>query len=92
MPSSPGYKRDYKKEYQNYQGSDTQKKRRAKRNTARRQALAAGIVRKGDGKDIDHKLPLSLGGSNSKSNRRVVKANTNRSFARTSSGSIKRKK
>ena len=92
MPSSPGYKRDYKKEYQNYQGSDTQKKRRAKRNTARRQALAAGTVRKGDGKDIDHKLPLSLGGSNSKSNRRVVSASSNRSFVRTSSGSIKRKK
>ena len=85
-------KRNYKLEYANYQGTTEQKKNRAKRNTARRQATAAGSVSKGDGKDVDHKVPLSKGGSNAKSNRRVISASSNRSYARTSSGAIKRKK
>lgn len=59
------------------------------RNTARRQAMAAGKVRKGDGKDVDHKKPLSKGGTNSKSNLRVVSAKTNRSFKRNSKGGMK---
>ena len=50
--------RNYKKEYKNYQGTDKQKKRRASRNTARNRALKSGKVRKGDGKDIHHKLSL----------------------------------
>lgn len=81
--------RDYKDEYQKYQGTSEQKKNRAQRNTARRQAQASGQVHKGDGKDVDHKTPLSKGGSNSKSNRRVVKASTNRSFQRKADGSMK---
>lgn len=89
MPSSPGYKRNYKKEYANYQGTTEQKKNRAERNTARRQATKAGVVSKGDGKDIDHKKPLSKGGSNSKSNRRVTSASANRSYPRTKTGAMK---
>jgi hypothetical protein len=81
--------RDYKDEYKQYQGTAEQKKNRAERNTARRQATASGSVKKGDGRDVDHKKPLSKGGSNSKSNRRVVSASSNRSFARTKSGGIK---
>jgi len=82
MPSSKGYKRDYKAEAQ-YESSDVQKKRRAARNKARREAMAAGKVHKGDGKDIDHKKPLSKGGSTSMSNTRVVSASDNRSYPRT---------
>lgn len=85
----PSPVRNYKKEYQNYHASEEQKKNRAKRNQARRQATADGKVTKGDGKDIDHKKPLSKGGSNSKSNRRVVSASSNRSFKRNSNGGIK---
>ena len=48
------------------------------RNTARRQAQKAGKVRKGDGKDIDHKKALRSGGGNSKSNLRVRSASANR--------------
>ena len=47
-------KRNYKKEYKNYQGKKKQIKRRAQRNTARAKAVKAGRVRKGDGKDVDH--------------------------------------
>ena len=54
MPSSPGYKRNYRKEYDNYQGTPEQKKRRASRNAARKKMAKAGLVRKGDGKDVHH--------------------------------------
>jgi hypothetical protein len=89
MPWMTNGKRDYKKEYAKYQGSPEQIKRRSERTTARRQANEAGITHKGDGKDIDHKLPLSKGGTNAKSNQRVVSASANRSFSRNKDGSLK---
>lgn len=47
-------KRDYAKEYADYHGTPEQKKRRADRNRARRQAVRDGRVSKGDGKELDH--------------------------------------
>lgn len=47
-------KRDYAKEYADYHGKPEQKKRRADRNRARRQAERDGRVSKGDGKELDH--------------------------------------
>lgn len=47
-------KRDYRKEYDEYHGTEEQKRRRAQRNAARRKAERAGKVRKGDGKEVDH--------------------------------------
>ena len=38
-----------------WEASPEQKKRRAARNTARAKLMKAGKVRKGDGKDVDHK-------------------------------------
>jgi 5-methylcytosine-specific restriction endonuclease McrA len=38
---------------------------------------AAGLVKKGDGKHVDHIKPLSKGGSNGRKNLRVVSAKTN---------------
>jgi hypothetical protein len=70
--------RNYKKEYASYHSSSEQKKKRAQRNTARRRAVASGKVKKGDGKDIDHKKPLRSGGSNAKSNTRVRSRSANR--------------
>jgi hypothetical protein len=81
--------RDYKQEYANYQGKPEQIANRTKRNSARAEAMKDGRVSKGDGKDLDHKKPLSKGGSNHKSNTRVVSQSTNRSFARNSKGGIK---
>jgi hypothetical protein len=46
--------RNYDKEYQQYHGTEEQKKRRAQRNAARRSAMRAGKVKKGDNKEIDH--------------------------------------
>ena len=50
--------RNYKKENANYKSRPEQVKKRTSRNKARRMAMKAGLVRKGDGKDVDHKLSL----------------------------------
>jgi len=47
--------RNYGKEYRSYQAKPEQKKNRASRNSARRSLMASNQVRKGDGKDVDHK-------------------------------------
>ena len=73
------YKRDYKKEYKNYHGKPKQRKERAARTKAREQMEKKGIVKKGDGKDIDHKKPLRSGGSKGLNNLRVRNRSANRS-------------
>lgn len=80
--------RNYRKEYDNYQGSTAQKKRRAKRNNARRAALRNGTVKKGDDKDIHHKDGNPF--NNSSSNTVVRHRSHNRSFARTKTARKKR--
>ena len=82
--------RNYAQEYAAYQGTEEQKKNRAMRNAARREAEKRGLVRKGDNMDIDHKRPISKGGGNNNGNLRAVPAGKNRSFARNSDGSMKR--
>lgn len=67
-------KRDYKKEYRGYHSKPAQRKARAERNKARR---IMGL-KVGDPREVDHKVPLSKGGSNSKRNLRVVSRTTNR--------------
>jgi hypothetical protein len=47
-------KRDYKKEYDKFQSSEEQKRKRAGRNKARRKAIKNGTVKKGDGMDMSH--------------------------------------
>jgi len=89
MPSSPGYQRNYKNEYSDQHASTKAKKQRAARNKARSIMESAGKVSKGDGKDIDHKKPLSKGGSNNKYNLRVQSKSNNRSYARTKKGAVK---
>ncbi len=84
MPSSKNYKRDYKQEYK------TAKKRKevssgsggdnAKRKKARRLLEKQGRVKKGDGKDVDHRDRNPK--NNSRSNLRVTSKKTNRSIKR----------
>lgn len=71
-------KRDYKKEYRNYHGKAKQRKERSARTLAREMMKKKGIVKKGDGKDIDHKKPLRSGGSNGINNLRVRSKSANR--------------
>lgn len=88
MPYMTNGKRDYKKQ-QAYDGKPSVVKDRAKRNKARRELEAEGKVSKGDGKDVDHKKPLSKGGGTSRSNLRVTSKSANRSFARKKNGAMK---
>jgi hypothetical protein len=75
--------RDYRKEYDTYQGTEQQKKNRAARNAARAKMMKAGKVHKGDGKDVAHVKAFDKGGSN-KTGLRVESASANRSFKRDS--------
>ena len=75
--------RNYRMEYDRYAGKPEQIRKRARRNKARRLLEAAGLVSKGDGMDVDHKVPLDKGGSNVRSNLRVRSKSSNRSFRRT---------
>lgn len=70
-------KRDYKKEYREYHSKPEQKKNRAARNKARSLMEDAGKVRKGDGKDVDHKDMNPR--NNNKGNLRVQDKSVNRS-------------
>lgn len=89
MPYMKDGKRDYKRENALYNSRPEQIKNRSERTVARREANASGQTHKGDGNDLDHRQPLSKGGSNDKSNLRVVSEGTNRSFSRNSDGSLK---
>lgn len=81
--------RPYKKEYEQ-QVARGEHADRMERQKARREMDKNGVDRKG--KDIDHKKPLSKGGSNAKSNLRLVTPSENRSFKRNSDGSVKSNK
>ena len=89
MPSSKNYVRDYKQETKT---SDARGERPGNilRKRARRVLVKEGVAATNDGKDVDHKTPLSKGGGNSRGNLRAKSTSANRSFARTSSGAIKK--
>ena len=79
-------KRPYAREYA-LQKARGEHPDRMERQKARRALDAKGVDRKG--KDIDHKTPLSKGGTNASSNLRLVAPSSNRSFSRNSDGSVK---
>ena len=74
--------RNYKKEYAKYQGSPVQKKKRASRNAARNALKKAGVVKKGDGKDVNHRNGNPM--DNRAKNLQVTSKRANRSFTRNS--------
>lgn len=88
MPSSPGYKRNYKEEWKDAkargEGADN-----AQRHRARYEMEKAGKVHKNDGVDIGHKKAIKRGGTNAPSNLKVQSVSENRSFARNKDGSMK---
>jgi 5-methylcytosine-specific restriction endonuclease McrA len=86
MPSSPGYKRNYKQEY----ASEDKGRRQARsqRNQARQEMIKQGKAKVGDGKDVGHKKAISKGGSNSLTNLAMQSPSANRSFSRKSSGAM----
>jgi len=93
MPSSKNYVRNYSQEYKTAKargekgtGSNSDN---AKRGRLRRKMIKLGRVKKGDGKDVDHKVALNKGGSNTVANARVTTPRANRSFPRNPDGSMK---
>ena len=79
--------RDYSQQRE-YNATAEATAKRVQNNQARAQAIKQGKAKVGDGKDVDHKKPLSKGGTNSASNLRVVDASTNRSFERNSKSGL----
>jgi len=73
--------RNFRSEYDNYQGKPEQIKKRAARNKARREMMKAGKVHKGDGMDVNHSDGNAL--HNTKSNWNVESKHSNRSYPRT---------
>lgn len=67
-------KRNYKHEYKDHHSSPEAIKNR---NACRAARKEMGL-KKGDPREVDHIKPLSKGGTNAKSNLRVVKRSTNR--------------
>ena len=79
MPSSPGYKRNYKKEYANYHSKPKQVKNRTARGAARNKLKKSCVAMAG--RDVAHR------NGNQRDNRRgnlaVKTVSQNRSYART---------
>jgi 5-methylcytosine-specific restriction endonuclease McrA len=69
--------RNYRKEYDSYH----KKPKQRKNNNARHRARYSLKLKKGDKREVDHKKPLSKGGSNKRSNLRLVSRRTNRKKA-----------
>jgi hypothetical protein len=81
--------RPYKKEYQQ-QLDRGEHENRMDRQRARRSMDAKGIDRAG--KDIDHAVPLSKGGTNAPGNLKLKAPSANRSFSRNSDHTVKKNK
>ncbi len=68
-----------------YNARPEEKKKRAERNKARREAIAEGKAAKGDGKDVDHIKPMRKGGDNS-TGTRVVDEKVNKGWRKGKKG------
>lgn len=71
-------KRAYQKEYQK---SPEQVRRRVLRNAARREMVREGKAHVGDGMDVDHKVMLDHGGTNTRGNLRMRSRSANRGWS-----------
>ena len=76
------YKKEYKQQLERGEHED-----RMERQRARNEMDKKGVNRAG--KDIDHVVPLSKGGSNSKPNLKLKSPSANRSFSRNSDHTVK---
>jgi hypothetical protein len=81
MPKSSPAKLAYQKAYN---ARPDIVNRREDNNLARAQMLRAGKVKKGDGKDVAHKVALDNGGSTDPKNLKVESAKKNRGWRKAS--------
>lgn len=66
-----------------YNARPEQVKKREMRNAARAELMRDGKVKKGDGKDVDHKNMLDGDGTNSKDNLRAISKEQNRGWRKS---------
>jgi hypothetical protein len=67
-----------------YNARPEQVKKREMRNAARAELMRDGKVKKGDGKDVDHKNMLDGNGTNNKGNLRAITKEQNRGWRKSS--------
>jgi 5-methylcytosine-specific restriction endonuclease McrA len=79
-PSSHRTPTQIRRQVKGYNARPENVAKRVKNNQARAELMKEGRVRKGDGKDVDHKTPLRSGGGNSRSNLRAIPASRNRGW------------
>jgi hypothetical protein len=92
MPPKTRGKRNYKREYAEEKARGEvgtgHNSGNAERHRLRRKAIKLGLLKPGEKEDVDHRVPLSKGGTNSASNIRVESEHDNRSFPRNPDGSM----
>lgn len=81
-PSSHRTPGQIKRKNRGYDARPENVKKRTMNNAARAALAKEGKVKKGDGKDVDHKKGLRHGGTNARSNLRVQTQKKNRGWAR----------
>ena len=79
-PSSHRTPGQIRRQVKGYNAKPEMVKKRTMNNAARRELEKEGLVKKGDGKDVDHKKPLRSGGTNARSNLRVQPKSVNRAW------------
>ena len=79
-PSSHRTPSQIRKMDRGYNSTPENIKKRNLRNKARAKFMKAGLVKKGDGKDVDHIKPVRSGGGNTSGNLRVVPQSVNRGW------------
>jgi len=79
-PSSHRTPSQIKKMSRGYNSTPENIKKRTLRNKARAKFAKAGLVKKGDGKDVDHIKPMRSGGVNTPGNLRVRDRSLNRAW------------
>lgn len=79
-PSSHRTPEQIAKQVRGYNHRPENIKKRAMNNQARATLAKEGVVKKGDGKDVDHKRPLRSGGTNTRSNLRAISKSKNRGW------------
>jgi hypothetical protein len=79
-PSSHRTPEQIKKMNNGYAATPEMVKKRVMNNQARAAMMKKGLVKKGDGKDVDHKKPLRSGGTNAKGNLQVLNQSDNRAW------------
>ena len=79
-PSSHRTPSQIKKMNKTYDSKPKQIKHREMSNKARADLMREGVVKKGDGKDVDHIKPVRSGGTNKRSNLRASDKSRNRGW------------